>query len=89
MRIKCIRKSLSFDLGKESSYQLCYYIPLFRNEKGILLEKKFDPRLFLGLLLGSRRSAVGQSFSLSLVTISELFAKVNSAEFPSSFVSPV
>ena len=37
----------------------------------------------------SRRSAIGQSFSLSLVTIPELFAKVNSAEFPSSFVSSV
>ena len=64
-------------------------IRLFRNEKGILLEKKFDPRLFLGLLLGSHRSTIGQSFSLSLVTIPELFAKVNSTEFPCSFVSPV
>ena len=64
-------------------------IRLFRNEKRILLEKKFDPRLFLGLLLGSHWSTIGQSFSLSLVTIPELFAKVNSAEFPCSFVSPV
>ena len=61
---------------------------VFRNEKGILSEK-IDPRLFLGLLLGSCRSTIGQSFSLSLVTIPELFATVNSAEFPYSFVSPV
>ena len=87
MRIKCIRKSLSFDSGKESSFQLCY--SPFRNEKGILLQKKFEPRLFIGSLLGSRRSAIGQSFSLSLVTIPKVFAKVNSAEFPYSFVSPV
>ena len=78
-RIKCIRKFHSFDSGKESSFQLCY--SPFRNEKGILLQKKFDPRLFIGSLLGSRQSAIGQSFSLSLVTIPELFAKVPSAEF--------
>ena len=78
-RIKCIRKFHSFDSGKESSFQLCY--SPFRNEKGILLQKKFDRRLFIGSLLGSRQSAIGQSFSLSLVTIPELFAKVHSAEF--------
>ena len=69
--------------------QFSVVIRLFTNEKGILFGKKLNPRLFQGLLLGSRRSAIGQSFSLSLVTIPELFAKVNSAEFPSSFVSPV
>ena len=104
MRIKCIRKSLSFDSGKESSFQLCYS-PFFGNEKGILLEKKFDPRLFLGLLLGSRRSAIGQTFFsvpsnnprslcesywpifplLFLITIPEVFAKVNSTQFPTRF----
>ena len=101
-RIKCIQKSLSFDSRKESSFQLCYspfplknvWVGHFLGEKPwgrgwILLEKKFDRRLFLGLLLGSSRSTIGQSFSLSLVTIPELFAKVNSAEFPCSFVSPV
>ena len=99
--IKCTRKFLSFDSGL--SFQLCY--SPFRNEKGILLEKKFDPRLFLGLLLGSRRSAIGQFFSLSLVnnpgslcesywpifpplfliTIPEVFAKVNSTQFLTRF----
>ena len=54
-----------------------------------LLQKKFDPRLFFGSFLGSRQSAIGQLFSLSLATIPELFAKVNSAEFPCSFVSSV
>ena len=74
---------------KVSLLWLSCVIRVFRNEKGILSEKKFDPRLFLVLLLGSRRSTIGQYFSLSLVTIPELFAKVNLAEFPYSFVSPV
>ena len=59
-------------------------VPLLRlrkREQFFLLQKKFDPRLFIGSLLGSRQSAIGQSFSLSLVTIPELFAKVHSAEF--------
>ena len=67
-------------------------VPLLRlrkREQFFLLQKKFDPRLFIGSLLGSRQSAICQSFSMSLVTIPELFAKVHSAEFPYSFVSPV
>ena len=36
---------------------------------------------FLGLLLGTRLLA--SFFSLSLVTVPEVFAKVNSAQFPS------
>ena len=47
------------------------------------LETKRIPQLFLGLLLGMRRSAIGSIFSWSLVTIPEVFAKVNSAQFPS------
>ena len=49
------------------------------------LEPKCVLQLFLGSLLGMRRSAIGQFFFLSLVTIPEAFAKVNSAQFPSLF----
>ena len=37
----------------------------------------------LGPLPGTRRSAIGQFFSLSLLTDPEAFVKVNSAQFPS------
>ena len=40
------------------------------------LEPNCVPQLFLGWLLGTRRSAIGQFFSLSRVTIPEVFAKV-------------
>ena len=49
----------------------------FRNEE---MKPKCFPQLFLGLLLGTRRSAIGQFFSLSFVTVPEVFAKVNSAQ---------
>ena len=44
------------------------------------LEPNCVPQLFLGWLLGTRRSAIGQFFSLSRVTIPEVFAKVTSAQ---------
>ena len=47
------------------------------------LEPKRVPQWFLGSLLGTRRSAIGQFFSLSLTTVPEVCAKVNSAQFPS------
>ena len=47
------------------------------------LEPKRVPQWFLGSLLGTRRSAIGQFFSLSLTTVPEVYAKVNSAHFPS------
>ena len=43
------------------------------------LEPDRVAQCFLGSLLGTRWSAIGQFFSLSLVTIPEFFAKVNSA----------
>ena len=46
------------------------------------MEPKCIPQLFLGWLLGTRWSAIGQFFSLSLVTVPEVFAKENSAQFP-------
>ena len=46
------------------------------------MEPKCVPQVFLGRLLGTRRSAIGQFFSLSLVTVPDVFAKVNSAQFP-------
>ena len=43
------------------------------------------PQLFPGWLLGTRRFAIGQLFPLSPVTLSEVLAKVNSAQVPYSF----
>ena len=77
-RIKCTRKSLSFDSGKESSFQLCY--SPFRNEKGILLEKKFHA-IVSGIVTGVAAVRYCQFFSLSLVTIPEVFAKAIGQSF--------
>ena len=55
----------------------------FRNE--MRLEAKCFPQLFVGSLFGTRRSAIGQVLSLSLVTVPGVFAKVNSAQIPSRF----
>ena len=49
------------------------------------LEPKWVPQLFLGLLLGTRPSAIGQFFSLSPVIVPEVFMKVKSAKFSSCF----
>ena len=49
------------------------------------LEPNCVPQLFLGWLLGTRRSAIGHFFSLSLVTLPEVFAKVTSAQSSSFF----
>ena len=49
------------------------------------LEPKCVPQLFLGSLLWTRWSSVSHFFYLSLVTIPEVFAKVNSTQFPSRF----
>ena len=46
---------------------------------------KCSPQLRLGWLLGTRLSAIGQFFPLSFSTVPEVFAKVNSAQFPPHF----
>ena len=43
------------------------------------------PQLFLGWLLGTRQSAIGQFFPLSLATFPQVFAKFNSVQFLSRF----
>ena len=45
------------------------------------LEPNWVPQLFLGSFLGRSQSAIGQFFPLSLVTVPEVFAKVNSVQF--------
>ena len=40
------------------------------------LEPNCVPHLFLGRLLGTNRLAIGQFFSLSLVTVPEVFSKL-------------
>ena len=44
-------------------------------------------QLFLGLLLGTRRSAIGQFFFVPLATVPEGFAKANSTQSTSRFLS--
>ena len=46
-----------------------------------ILQPKCVPLVFLGSLLGTRRSAIGQFFPLFLVTFPEVFAKGNSTRF--------
>ena len=49
------------------------------------LKQKYFAQLILESLLGTRRSAVDQFVSLSLVKVPEVFSKVNSAQIPSRF----
>ena len=66
---------------------LCYVMLFAILETRGELEPKCVPQLFLGSLLRTRWSAIGQIFSTSLVTVPEVFAKVNSSQFPSRFLS--
>ena len=43
------------------------------------------PAIVSGMVTWSARSAIGQFFSLYLVTVPEVFAKVNSAQLPFRF----
>ena len=54
---------------------LSTHIRYFRNKKRTGAE--------MGSLLGKNRSAIGQFFSLSLITVPDVFAEVNSAQPPS------
>ena len=56
-------------------------IRLYRNDKGTGAEMR--PVIASGIVTRTRRSATGQFFSLSLVTVPEVFANVNSFQFPS------
>ena len=49
------------------------------------LELKCVPQLFLGSLLGTRRIYWPLFFPLLSATTPEVFAKINSAQFPSRF----
>ena len=64
------------------SFTLSAPVRHLRNEKG--LEPKCVPQMFLGLLLGTRRSAIGQFFPVPS-NRSKVFAKVNLAQLPSRF----
>ena len=46
------------------------------------LEPKCFPQWFVGSLLGTDRSVIDQFFPLSLVTVPEVFAKINSLPSP-------
>lgn len=48
-------------------------------------ESKCLLQLFLGSFLGTHWSAIVQFFSVSLATVPEVFANVNSVQFPFPF----
>ena len=52
----------------------------FRNEKGTAAEMR--PTIVSGIVYWERAGQLLAIFSLSLVTIPEVFAKVNSTQFP-------
>ena len=56
----------------------------FRNKKGTGAE--MSPAIVCGIVLGTRRSAIGRFFCLSLVTIPDVFAKINSTQSTSPFL---
>ena len=51
------------------------------------LDPKCVPQLLLGSSLGARRSAIGQFFSMSPVTVPEILAEVSSPQFFSRYLS--
>ena len=88
MRIECHTKVSLLWLRKREQFSVVLFAFL-ETRREFYWRRNLTRDCFWDCYWPSRRSAIGQSFSLSLVTIPELFAKVNSAEFPSSFVSPV
>ena len=58
--------------------------PLKERKTKSELETKCVPQLFVGSFLETRQSAISQFFSLSLVTVPKVFAKVNSYQSPVS-----
>ena len=73
-RHSSIRKVLT---TRYVSKLILHYLKFSTFEKGRELGQKYVPQLFLGLLQGTRRLAIGQFCSLSLVTVPEIFTKVN------------
>ena len=71
--------------GKESFFFLNYKYSWFKRNRHFRNDKGTGAEPVPHLFLGSHRSAIGQFFSLSLWTVPKVFAKVNSAQFPSSF----
>ena len=51
------------------------------------MEPKCAPQLFLGSLVVTQRSAIGQFFPLYLVTVPDVFAKVTRPSFLPSKVA--
>ena len=47
------------------------------------MEPRCAPQLFLGSLLATRRSAIGQFLLFPLAIVPEAFAKADSSQFPS------
>ena len=80
-----------------SSEQEWRYIPSLHQMGGFTshyaevtreLGSKCVPQLCLRSYLGTRWSAIGQLFSLSLVTVPDVFGKVISAQFPPQLSNP-
>ena len=70
---------LSLTYWKGLRKRLTVLIRQFINDRK--LEPRCVPQLFLGWLLGTRQWAIGQLVFLTLITVPDVFAKVNSAQF--------
>ena len=70
---------LSLTYWKGLGKRLTVLIRQFINEKRTGTE--FVPQLILGWLLWTRQWAIGQLVFLTLITVPDVFAKVNSAQF--------
>ena len=66
-----------------SNFQSLFAIRHFRNEKGTGADS--CPAVVYGIATGDALVSYWSNFSLSQVTVPEVFAKVYSAQFPSRF----
>ena len=84
---------MNWDLQSKNggTYLLCSQMGGFTSHYAQVtreLGSKCVPQLCLGSYLGTRWSAIGQLFSLSLVTVPDVFGKVISAQFPPQLSNP-
>ena len=68
------RRKASWPEGRKKKVQPAVTFATLETRRG--KEWKCVPQLFLEWLLGTRRSAIGHTFFLSLATVPEVFAKV-------------
>ena len=71
---------------RDSCWRGLWHIRHFRNEKGTWAEMR--PAIVSGIVTGDALISYWPVFSLSPVTVPEVFANVNSVQFPSPLASP-